>query len=134
MILSRFAQLALIACLWAQATRLNILCQAKVLAIKLLRSTFRACNFRFLFPLGKSMSVTIYSSPLLATVQRAVRNRPRSLTLDQLAAECGVGRSWLASFASGKMPGVTAVTLERIYVRLTGEQLVAIREPAKTPA
>lgn len=70
------------------------------------------------------MSYTKYSSPLLACVQKLVRERPATLTINELAADIGRTRQWLGAFAQGRQPGAQAVTLEALYTRLTGKQLV----------
>lgn len=70
------------------------------------------------------MAYRVYSSPLLACVQKLVRDRPASLSQEQLAQEVGCSRAWLSSFSTGNMPGVSAQLIEKIYVRLAGKQLV----------
>lgn len=65
-----------------------------------------------------------YSSPLLACVQRLVRERPATLFLKDLAPEVGVTPQWLSDFANGKFGNPSAIVIERLYVRLTGKQLV----------
>lgn len=70
------------------------------------------------------MTYTVYSSPLLACVQKLVRERPATIRIKDLAAEMGVSSKWLGDFANGKFGGANAVIIERLYVRLTGKQLV----------
>jgi transcriptional regulator with XRE-family HTH domain len=73
------------------------------------------------------MPVTTYSSPLLAATQELVRNRPRSMTLAQLAAEVGVTRPWLNAFACGHMPNPSAKVVEKLFNRLSPTPLVSAR-------
>jgi len=70
------------------------------------------------------MPKTIYSSPLLACVQKLVNERPRALTLQELADELNVTTAWLSGFANGRFGNPSAVTIEQLYTRLTGKQLV----------
>jgi transcriptional regulator with XRE-family HTH domain len=70
------------------------------------------------------MSDTIYSSPLLDCVAKLVRNRPASLPMHTLAEEIGVTRVWLTAFKNGRANNPSAVVVERLYVRLTGKQLI----------
>lgn len=70
------------------------------------------------------MSYPTYGSPLLDCVQKLVQERPATLTLTALAAEIDRSPVWLSAFACGQMPGANAVIIERLYVRLTGKQLV----------
>jgi len=60
----------------------------------------------------------------MACVQKLVQERPANLTVDALAAEVGRTPQWLSTFACGKAEGANAVVIERLYVRLTGKQLV----------
>lgn len=68
--------------------------------------------------------IAVYSSPLLARVQQLVLDRPASLQMGELAAEIGVSPQWLSTFAHGKAGNPSAVVIEKIYVRLTGKQLI----------
>lgn len=70
------------------------------------------------------MSPTIYSSPLLNRVALLVKERPRSMRLDDLAGTVGCTRQWLSMFAHGRMENPSAVVIERLYVTLTGKQLI----------
>lgn len=67
---------------------------------------------------------TTCSSPLVLRVQKLVRDRPASLKLAVLAAEIGVTERWLVGFANGHFNNPSAVIVEALYVRLTGNQLV----------
>jgi transcriptional regulator with XRE-family HTH domain len=71
------------------------------------------------------MSHTIYSSPLLAHVQKAVRERPATITARALAKDCEVTPQWLSKFMNGRCENPSAILLERLYVRCTGKQLVS---------
>lgn len=81
------------------------------------------------------MNYPVYSSPLLACVQKLVQERPATITMRALAAEIGRTPEWLSGFACGKMPGAQATTVEHLYTRLTGKQLVGTCEPVteRTP-
>lgn len=70
------------------------------------------------------MCDTIYSSPLLDCVAKLVRERPASLQMQTLAEEIGVTRVWLTAFKNGRAENPSAVVIEKLYVRLTGKQLV----------
>lgn len=78
------------------------------------------------------MTPTPYSSPLLACVQRLVLERPANLLLRDLAAEMGVTPVWLGGFANGKYDNPSAVVIEKLYTRLTGNQLVNTCVPQST--
>lgn len=77
------------------------------------------------------MTFTTYSSPLLAHVQMLLRERPRSVTIRALAAELECTPATLSLFACGKNPNPGALLVEKLYVRLTGRQLVnhSVSEP-----
>lgn len=70
------------------------------------------------------MDDTIYSSPLLNCVAKLVRERPASLQMQTLAEEVGVTRVWLTAFKNGRADNPSAIVIERLYVRLTGKQLI----------
>jgi hypothetical protein len=70
------------------------------------------------------MAYRTYGSPLLDCVQSLVRERPASLQIQELAKEIGVTPVWLGGFANGRYPNPSAIVIERLYVRLTGKQLV----------
>ena len=70
------------------------------------------------------MTPTIYSSPLLARVQKLLIERPRSVLIKDLAKEVGVTPTWLSGFTNGRMPAPNAIVIEQLYVKLTGEQLI----------
>lgn len=53
-----------------------------------------------------------------------VRERPASLLMRDLAHDIGVSPKWLGDFTSGKFDNPSARIIERLYVRLTGKQLV----------
>lgn len=78
------------------------------------------------------MGHPVYSSPLLACVQKLVQERPATITINALAVEVGRTPTWLSAFACGQMPGASAVVVERLYTRLTGNQLVNICVPEHT--
>lgn len=70
------------------------------------------------------MSKPIYGSPLLDRVAQLVRERPRTVLLDDLASEVGVTRQWITGLAYGRAKGPNAVKVEKLYVILTGKQLI----------
>jgi len=78
------------------------------------------------------MSHSIYSSPLLACVQKLVQERPANLLLKDLAAEMNVTPVWLGGFANGQFNNPSAVVIEKLYIRLTGKQLVGDCVPKNT--
>lgn len=70
------------------------------------------------------MPDTTYSSPLVERVRTLVLERPRSLTMIDLAEQCGVTNVWLSGFANGRYNNPSAIAVEKLYVRLTGKQLI----------
>lgn len=72
--------------------------------------------------IGIPMPDTIYSSPLLEGVRKAVATRPANIKLYMLAKEIGVTRQWLGRFMNGKC-SPSALTLEKLYVAVTGKQI-----------
>jgi len=65
-----------------------------------------------------------YSSPLVRHVQKLVRERPANLLLKDLAAEVKVTPTWLGAFAKGGFETASAPVVEKLYIRLTGNQLI----------
>lgn len=70
------------------------------------------------------MAYTKYSSPLLACVQTLVLERPASIRLKDLAEKVGVSRAWLTAFKNGACDNPSALVIEKLYVELTGAQLI----------
>jgi DNA-binding Xre family transcriptional regulator len=71
------------------------------------------------------MSYPIYSSPLLAHVQKLLQERPANLQMQELARDCNISRVRLTAFKNGRADNINALTLERLYVRLTGKQIIS---------
>lgn len=70
------------------------------------------------------MTDTIYSSKLVLYTQKLVRERPANLRLKVLAEELGCSQRFLSGFANGHFKGASTEIVERIYIRLTGKQLI----------
>lgn len=70
------------------------------------------------------MTDTIYSSPLLERVRRLVIERPRSCSLQDLSEVSGMTTVWLSGFQYGRFPNPSAIAVEKLYVHLTGKQLI----------
>ena len=65
----------------------------------------------------------VSSSKLLTSTMKALAERPRVLTYEVIAEECGVSARWLQQLVAGKIedPGVCKV--EAVYVFVTGKPL-----------
>jgi hypothetical protein len=63
---------------------------------------------------------------LVAHTVQLLRERPRSLTLDDIAATTGLSKSWLNLLLSGdyKDPGTTKV--QKLYEHLAGKPLLNV--------
>ena len=60
---------------------------------------------------------------LLERTKYLLENRPRTLHLEKIAQETGLGMSWLKMLSAGRIvnPGVTHI--ETLYVFLSGKEL-----------
>lgn len=65
----------------------------------------------------------VSTSKLHTRTVEAIANRPRLITYDVIAEECGVTVRWLQQFTSGNIadPGVAKV--EAVYEFVTGKKL-----------
>lgn len=63
------------------------------------------------------------SSKLLDKTLDLVRNRPRDMSYEDLAALAEVNAHWLKKFAAGKFEDPSVCTVEAVYVALSGKQL-----------
>jgi hypothetical protein len=52
-----------------------------------------------------------------------LRNRPRTITLADIARDTRIGMSWLRKYSEGNIPDPGARRLETLYVYLTGKPL-----------
>lgn len=52
-----------------------------------------------------------------------VRNRPPSLTLEQIANDANINHNWLKAFAMARYSNPRVREVERLYVHLSGKQL-----------
>lgn len=66
---------------------------------------------------------TMASSKLLDKTLDLVRNRPRDMSYDDLAAASKVNPHWLKKLASGKIEHPSVCHVEAVYVALTGKPL-----------
>lgn len=60
---------------------------------------------------------------LLETTIQLMKNRPASLTLQELAKDVGATPDYLSKVMNGVIPNPSVNTIEKIYVRLSGKQL-----------
>ncbi len=52
-----------------------------------------------------------------------VRNRPASLTLEQIAKDTTINHNWLKAFSMARYGNPRVKEVERLYVYLSGKQL-----------
>lgn len=60
---------------------------------------------------------------LLDRTQSLVRNRPPSLTLEQIANEANLNHNWLKAFAAARYPNPRVKQVVALYEYLAGKQL-----------
>lgn len=63
---------------------------------------------------------------LLTHTRELLKNRPRTLTLAQIAEDSGVSLGWLNAFSAGLYSEPSVVRVQKVFERLTGEKLVKI--------
>lgn len=60
---------------------------------------------------------------LLERTLTLVRNRPPSLTLEQIANDANLNHNWVKAFAMARYPNPRVREVERLYTYLSGKQL-----------
>lgn len=65
----------------------------------------------------------MFSSLLLERTQYLVRNRPATLSLDDIARETKLSRAWLKHFVAGNIAGPDVCKVECLYVYLAKKPL-----------
>lgn len=56
-------------------------------------------------------------------VRQLVKDRPRGLTIEELAAKANVSTTWLSSFIAGKTPNPGVNQIETLFNLLSDEEL-----------
>ena len=65
------------------------------------------------------MQTATASTSLLEQTLQLVRNRPRSMTYDHIAAETGLKKTWLEAFAAGRIPDPGVRKVEALHAFLS---------------